>query len=84
MTGSTLIVDELDLQLLWHFFLVCLGSVIKGWEQGIPTMLKGERAKLFIHPDYGYGANGSGQIPGDSPLIFEVCREHYCLKFAIM
>lgn len=51
---------------------IIAGQVIKGWDQGIPTMRKGERAKLYIHPDHGYGANGSGKIPGNSPLIFEV------------
>lgn len=67
-----------------YFFSVCLGSVIKGWEQGIPTMTKGERAKLYIHPDYGYGANGSGQIPGNSPLIFEVYQFSFVISVTVL
>jgi len=53
-------------------FMLGEGAVIKGWDVGIAKLSKGQRGKLIIHPDYGYGANGSGKIPGNSPLIFEV------------
>ncbi|CAL8081742.1 unnamed protein product [Orchesella dallaii] len=53
-------------------FMLGEGSVIKGWDLGIAKLSKGQRAKLYIHPDYGYGVKGSGKIPANSPLIFEV------------
>jgi len=54
-------------------FEVGKGSVIKGWDQGIPTMKRGELAKFTIRSDYGYGAAGSPPtIPADATLIFEV------------
>lgn len=35
-------------------------------------MKKGEKAILQIGPDYGYGKSGSGKIPANATLIFEV------------
>ncbi|TPX33850.1 hypothetical protein SmJEL517_g03289 [Synchytrium microbalum] len=49
------------------------GMVIKGWDEGIKTMKKGEKAILCISPDYGYGSKGAGpKIPPNSTLEFEV------------
>ena len=47
-------------------------EVIEGWEQGIAQMSKGQRAKLTISSDLGYGARGQGPIPGGATLIFDV------------
>ncbi|EWC44127.1 FK506-binding protein 1A [Drechslerella stenobrocha 248] len=50
-----------------------VGRVIKGWDEAVPQMSLGEKAKLTITPDYGYGARGAGNvIPGNATLIFEV------------
>ncbi|ARF58753.1 FKBP-type peptidyl-prolyl cis-trans isomerase [Streptomyces gilvosporeus] len=50
-----------------------IGQLIKGWDEGVPQMSLGERAKLTITPDYGYGARGvPGVIPPHSTLIFDV------------
>ena len=46
--------------------------MIEGWEQGIAQMSKGQRAKLTISSDLGYGARGQGPIPGGATLIFDV------------
>ena len=49
------------------------GRVIKGWDVGIATMQKGEKAVFTIAPDYGYGEAGAGGvIPGGATLVFEV------------
>jgi len=48
------------------------GSVIKGWDEGVKTMKKGEIAKFTIKPAYGYGETATGNIPPNSTLIFEV------------
>ena len=53
------------------FFIA--GSVIKGWDQGVATMLKGEKSLLTCKPDFAYGEKGSPpKIPPNSTLQFEV------------
>ncbi|KAK0062992.1 uncharacterized protein LOC129926275 [Biomphalaria glabrata] len=50
-----------------------VGQVIKGWDEGFTKLSKGERAKLTISPDYGYGEQGAaGVIPPNATLIFDV------------
>jgi FKBP-type peptidyl-prolyl cis-trans isomerase len=53
-------------------FKLGTGQVIKGWDEGIAMMKKGEIAQLIIPSDLAYGANGSGPIPPYSTLIFDV------------
>ena len=55
--------------ILRNFFL----QVIAGWDEGVAKMSKGQRAKLTISPDMGYGASGvPGCIPPNSTLVFDV------------
>jgi FKBP-type peptidyl-prolyl cis-trans isomerase len=55
-------------------FLLGQGSVIQGWEKGVLDMKIGEKRKLTIPAELGYGANGTpgGPIPPNATLIFEV------------
>jgi len=47
--------------------------VIKGWDEGVVKMSLGEKARLTISPDYGYGERGFPPvIPPSSELIFDV------------
>lgn len=53
--------------------LFAVGSVIKGWDQGVATMLKGEKSLLTCKPDFAYGEKGSPpKIPANATLQFEV------------
>lgn len=50
-----------------------VGQVIKGWDEGVPQLSIGQKAKLTCTPDYAYGARGFPPvIPANSTLIFEV------------
>jgi FKBP-type peptidyl-prolyl cis-trans isomerase len=54
-------------------FVIGLGQVIKGWDEGVAKLSKGQKAKLTISPDYGYGTRGAGSvIPPNATLVFEV------------
>ncbi|KAI5474408.1 macrolide-binding protein fkbp12 [Pseudohyphozyma bogoriensis] len=50
-----------------------VGQVIKGWDEGVPQLSLGQKAKLTCTPDYAYGSRAMGNIiPANSTLIFEV------------
>ncbi len=46
--------------------------VIPGWDQGILNMQEGGKATWIIPPHLGYGPAGSGPIPPNATLTFEV------------
>lgn len=48
------------------------GLLIPGFEIGVASMEKGDKATVFIPSVYGYGNNSSGDVPARSPLIFEM------------
>ncbi len=49
-----------------------LRSVIKGWREGIPLMPEGSVFVFLIPSELAYGERGSGVIPANASLIFEV------------
>ncbi|KAA6359187.1 MAG: putative FK506-binding protein 2 [Streblomastix strix] len=54
-------------------FRIGKGKVLKGWDQGLLEMCKGERRKLFIPPELGFGALGLGDlIPPNASLMYIV------------
>lgn len=54
-------------------FTLGSGQVIRGWDQGLMGMCEGEKRKLVIPPDLGYGLEGAPpKIPKEATLIFEV------------
>jgi FKBP-type peptidyl-prolyl cis-trans isomerase len=54
-------------------FAIGVGQVIAGWDEGIQLLKVGDKARLVIPSNLGYGATGAGGvIPPNATLIFDV------------
>ena len=54
-------------------FILGVGKVIKGWDDGVNGMKIGGHRIITIPSDMGYGSRGAGgAIPPDADLIFDV------------
>jgi peptidylprolyl isomerase len=54
-------------------FVLGKDNVIKGWEEALYLMRKGEKRSVIIPPNLGYGSKGKGKtIPPNATLIYEI------------
>jgi hypothetical protein len=53
-------------------FTVGAGEVIEGWDEGVLGMRIGGKRELIVPAELGYGDKGSGKVPPDAELYFEV------------
>lgn len=49
------------------------GQVIRAWDEAVNLMRVGDKWRLIVPPELGYGGRGyPGVIPGDATLIFDM------------
>jgi peptidylprolyl isomerase len=54
-------------------FNVGIGQVIRGWDEAVSLMHVGDKWRIVLPSELGYGARGAGgKIPGNATLIFDV------------
>lgn len=53
-------------------FTIGIGQVIKGFDNGVLGMKVGEKKRIIIKPEDGYGDRQIGTVPPNSTLIFDV------------
>ncbi|MBM4187569.1 MAG: FKBP-type peptidyl-prolyl cis-trans isomerase [Gemmatimonadetes bacterium] len=53
-------------------FTIASGQVIPGFDEAVRDMKVGGRRKAIIPSELGYGRNGSGPIPPNAVLVFQI------------
>lgn len=54
-------------------FRLGAGEVISGFDMGVTGMKVGQKRRITVPPEMGYGARGAGNvIPPNSTLVFEI------------
>lgn len=49
-----------------------LSNLIPGFKEGVTYFKEGGKGKLLLPPDLAYGSNGSGSIPPNAVIIFDI------------
>ncbi len=53
-------------------FVLGLGQVVAGWDEGIVGMKPGGVRRLIVPPELGYGAQGSDDVPPNAVLTYDI------------
>lgn len=53
-------------------FPLGVGKVIRGWDEGIVGMKIGGKRQLRVPASAGYGSRGTGAVPPNAVLIFDI------------
>ena len=53
-------------------FRVGYRIVIQGWDKGIQKLPVGSKASLLVPAEMAYGSSGLGEVPPNTPLLYEL------------